>query len=219
MYSPDLLRTTQTYFLPVFNTAVILENHFGDVLIPHAKGIYKVGDIYPSIIPGKQYFSQKLNKLNQSITTPVTDLNKVNDTVVDEIGNIVIPRAMMLNKESYLRNEPTVPTRGLILVELLVKRYIESITPYVKYSMYNNKIISNFKPEGVELFVEGHIDEICKSLYAQINTFIANDVWFIYFVKYMGIDLIIEKSTDWRICEYYRMTNNESGSAEDVQQW
>jgi hypothetical protein len=219
MYNPDLLKTTQTYFLPVFNTAVILENHFGDVLVPHAKGIYKVGDIYPSIIPSKQYFSQKINRLNQSVTTPIIDLNKINDAIVDEMGNIIIPRAMMLNKESYLRNEPTVPARGLILVELLVKRYIESISPYVKYSMYNNKIISNFKPEGVELFVDGHIDKMCESLYAQVSTFIANDVWFIYFVKYMGIDLIVEKSTDWRICEYYRMTNSISGSSEDNQQW
>ena len=215
MYNTDLLKTTQTCFLPVFNTAVILERQFGDVLVPPAIGIYKVGDIYPSIIPNKQYFSQKINKLNQCITIPITDFNKVNDTVVDEIGNVIIPRPMMLSKEIYLKNEPSVPARGLILVELLLKRYIESISPYTKYSMYNSKIMSNFKQEGIELFLEGHIDKLCESLYAQVSSFIGNDIWFIYFIKYLGIDIIIEKSIDWRIYEYYRMTNLDPNSKEE----
>ena len=205
MNNLDLLKTSQTYFLPVFNYAVMIEKQFGDVMTPSAKGIYKVGDIYPSIIPNKQYYSQKINKFNQCITIPVTDFNKVNDTIIDESGNVIIPKGMMINKENYLRNEPSVPSRGLILVELMIKRYIESINPWVKYSMQNNKIISNFKPEGVELFTDGHIDKMCESLFAQISTFIANDVWHIYFVKYSSLDIIIEKSIDWRIHEYYRM--------------
>ena len=209
MNNLDLLKTTQTCFLPVFNYAVMIEKQFGDVMIPAAKGIYKVGDIYPSIIPGRQYYSQKINKHNQCITTPVTDFNKVIDTIIDESGNVVIPRGMMLNKENYLRNEPSVPSRGLILVELMIKRYIESIAPWVKCSMQNNRIISNFKAEGMELFTDGHIDKLCESLFAQISTFMGNDVWHIYFVKYSGLDIVIEKSIDWRVHQWMQEHGND----------
>lgn len=208
MNNLDLLKTSQTCFLPVFNYAVMIEKQFGDVMMPAINGIYKVGDIYPSIISGKQYYSQKINKLNQCITTPVTDFNKVNDTIIDESGNVIIPRGMMLNKENYLRNEPSVPSRGLILVELMIKRYIESVAPWVKYSMQNNKIISNFKPEGVELFTDGHIDKICDSLFAQISSFMGNDVWHIYFVKYSGLDIVIEKTIDYRVHYYNQKINS-----------
>lgn len=209
MNNLDLLKTSQTCFLPVFNYAVMIENQFGDVLMPATIGVYKVGDIYPSIIPGKQYYSQKINKFNQSVTIPIVDINKVSETVIDESGNVIIPKGMMLNKENYLRNEPSVPSRGLIIIELMIKRYIESISPWVKYSMYNNKIISNFKPEGVELFIDGHIDKICESLFTQVSNFIGNDVWFIYFVKYLGLDIIIEKTMDFRTHQWMQEHGHE----------
>ena len=209
MNSVDHLRTTQTFFLPVFNYAVLIEREYGDFIVPAPEGIYRVGDIHPCIHSNKRYYSQKLTKTNQYISAPVTDINLVNDTIIDETGNVILPAYVMKNKEQYLRNEPTVPARGLLIVELLIKKYIESVSPWVKYSMYNSKIASYFKPEGVELFYNGHIEALCESLFAQVCEFIGNDVWHVYFVKFMGLDLMIEKTTDWRILEYYRMTNEQ----------
>lgn len=202
MNNVDSLRTTQTFFLPVFNYAILIERQYGDFIIPAPVGIYKVGDIYPCIQNNKRYYSQKISKTNQCNSCLVTDINKVNDTIIDESGNLVIPAYVMKNKEQYLRNEPTVPARGLMIVELLVKRYIESISPWVRHSTYNSKILNHFKPEGIDLFNSGEIDLLCNSLFAQVSDFIGLDVWHIYFVKFMGLDLLIEKSRDFRVVQW-----------------
>ncbi len=209
MNTIDNLRTTQTFFLPVFNYAFLIEKQYGELIIPPPVGIYRVGDIYPVITNNKKYYSQRVTKNNQFITTPITDLNSVTDTVLDEIGNVILPAFVMKNKEQYLRNESTVPARGFMIVELLVKKYIESLAPWSKYSMYNSKLASHFKPEGSDLFNNGQIENLCKSLFMQVADFVGDDVWHIYFVKFIGLDLIIEKTIDYRISQWEQEHGHE----------
>ena len=200
----DLLKVTQTFYLPIFTYAMMIERQFGEFLNPPRPGIYRVGDIYPCIEPTKLYYAQKINKNNTCTTTPITDFNLINDTVTDEIGNVIIPAAMMRSKEQYLRNEPTVPVRGLILIELLIKKYLDSVATWVKHSMQNQKIVSNIKPEYHEIYWEGHLEKITESLILQVSDFIGHDTWHLYFVKLLGLDLVIEKTSDYRVITFHQ---------------
>lgn len=210
MNSIDNLKVSQTFFLPIFNYALLIERQYGDFIIPPPPGIYRVGDVEPVIVNTKRYYSQKITKNNHCVSTPITDFNSVTDTVIDEIGNVILPSFVMKNKEHYLRNEPTVPSKGLMIVELLVKKYIESISPWCKHSMYNNRLLNHFKPEASDIFNDGQIENLCESLFTQVSNFIENDIWHVYFVKFMGLDLVIEKTQDWRIIEYYRLTEERN---------
>ena len=209
MSTPDPLRVTQTFYLPIFNYASMLERQFGEFLLPPRVGIYKIGEIYPCIEPNKLYYSQKLNRNQTYTTTPITDINTVTDTVTDEIGNVIIPLNMMKNKTQYLRNEPNVPVRGLIIIELLIKKYLESIAPWVKHSMQHGRIVSNIKPEHHAVYTDGHLEKTCESLFLQVSDFVGNDTWHIYFVKFVGIDLVIEKTIDYRVHDWTTRMNNK----------
>lgn len=200
----DLLKPTQTFFLPIFTYAVMLERQYGNLLKLPEPGIYKLGEMYPCIIPNKLYFSQRVDKHNKFVTLPITNFNKVTDAVVDELGKLIIPASIMKNKDQYLSNTPSIPVRGLILIKLLIEKHIEMICRWTNHSTYDNKILSHFKNGGYELYNEGHLDKICESLFRQINDFIGNDEWHIYFVKFSGLDIVIEKAIDWRVYEWTR---------------
>lgn len=198
----DKYKTTQTFFLSIYNQASMIEREYSDFIIKPPEGIYRVGDIYPCIQNNKRYYYQRKIKNHQTITAQVVDFNTITDTVFDENGNIVLTSFVMKNKEQYLKNLPTVPAIGLIIVELLIKRFIESISPWTKHSTYNSKITNCFTSEGVDLFVSGQLDLICNSLYSQVNDFIGNDTWHVYFVKFVGLDLMIEKTRDFRVIQW-----------------
>jgi hypothetical protein len=202
MNSLENLQTTKSLILPIFHYAMLIEYQYSDFIVPIPPGIYRVGDIYPCIQNNRKYYSQKALKNDQYVTTIVTDINAVTDTILDEGGNVILPAAVMKNKAQYLRNEPTVPSRGLMIVELLIKRYIDSISPWMKYSMYNSKILSHLKPDGVDLFNNGQLETVCDSLFMQLNDFIGRDVWHLYFTKFIGLDLLIEKTRDYRIMQW-----------------
>ena len=200
----DLLKVTQNFFLPIYSHAVMIENQYGDFLKPPEQGIYKAGELFPSIISTKHYFSQRIDKFNRPVLTPITNFNKVTDAVVDEAGNLIFPFTVMKNKEKYLTNHPTVPSRGLLLIKLMIEKHIESICRWNRYSTFNNKILAHFTNEGYEIYNEGHIDKICESLFMQLNNFIGLDEWHIYFVKFIGLDILIEKTIDYRVYEWTR---------------
>lgn len=204
------LKTTQTCFLPIYHYAVMIEHQYEDLLIPNKLGIYKAGEIEPCIVANKSYFSQSIDKISGCYQRKaIVDFNKETNTVTDEIGTTIISSTMMRDKEHYLSNIPTVPARGLLIIEMLIKRFIESVTPWSRNSSFSNKLVSQFKINGSEILNEGHLDKICESLYSQLSEFIGHDVWHIYFVKFSGVDIIIEKTLDFRIQQWEQEHGHE----------
>lgn len=209
----DLLKPTEIMILSIYNQAVMIESQFGEMLEPAKKGIYRIGEVRPCIDLTKTYYTQKTvveMGITVSRATQITDFNSVKDTVIDENGNIIIHSGIMANKNRYLSNTPTVPSRGILIIEFLVNIFIDSFSNRGKYSAsHKNKILSMVKPEYRSIVEDGVLENLCESLFVQISNFIKNDVKHIYFVKLTGIDLLIEKTIDFRIYEWELQHNPE----------
>lgn len=195
----DLVKPSDTLYLTVMSYAVLIEQQFGELLYPPPPGIYKLGETEPCIISTKRYYSEKVLPNKSRVTQPITDFDAITDHVVNENGQLVIPAYMMKDKPRYLSTVPTVPLRGLILVELFIKNYLDSICPYRKYNNFADKINNHILPGNEYLFDDGHLETTCQSLFRQIDSFIGKDDWHIYFVKRLHTDIIVEKTIDYRV--------------------
>lgn len=198
----DLLQTTFSTTLNVIATAVLIEQQFGEFLVPAAEGIYKVGDAEPSIIPGRIYYSEKVLSNKSRVTLPITNFEACKDHVVDDKGNLVIAAYMMQNKARYLTQQPAPPTRGVLLVEQLLRNFIESQCRHTRRNHYVHKIENQIMPEHSYIYHEGHLEACCRSLLDQVSSFMNGDDWHIYFVKRVNLDIRLEKTIDFRIYEW-----------------
>lgn len=198
----ELLRTSQVLVLPIFSTAALLEQQFGDFFQPPTEGIYKVGETQPCMFVNRLYHSEKLLPGGSSIKSPITNFDKTFSHVVDNDGNLIIPEYMMKDKKRFLSTYPTVPARGIMLVEMLVCSHIESMCIHTKHFHFKQKIDQQLLDSGLYLHYDGHLGKVCSSLFNQIDYFMENDLWHIYFTKRIQQDLYVEKTIDFRIYEW-----------------
>lgn len=212
--SDDLLQVHERLILNTLPYAMLIEQQFGEFLQPSPVGIYKIGECDPSIIPNKAYYSEKVMADGNRIVSPITDFQTETEAVVDSAGQLVIPPYMMRSKEKYLSAQPTVPARGIYLIELLINRYIEQTVQHSKYNHYSRKIDAQILPEHLYLHSSGQLERACDSIFGQIGDFMRQDDWHIYFVKRQQLDITVEKTIDYRIYDYHKRLETPTNGGE-----
>lgn len=199
----ELLQPLAIIVTPIAFYAELIEQQFEHLLRPPIEGIYRVGDITPILYANKRYFIQR--KVNNSIVLePITDFSKVEESIVDDSGNLILSAHYMKNKQMYLSNKPSIPTRGLEITKCLVDEHFANISPWAKSQGLKQRLYSFFKDRetGIQVVDEGFLERVCESLMIKINDFIGNDVWNIYTTKIIAVDMLIEKSIDYRIYDW-----------------
>lgn len=218
------IQTTEKLLLSSLANAVLIEQHFGAFLLPPPQGIYKNGEVDPCIINTEPYFfeddkskfytDKTFFQFSGKSLQPISDINSVTSNVYDKLGRIIIPEFMMKDKERFLSSTPTVPYRGVILVELLIRNYIDSISNIPGKKSYAGRIERHVDPRFVDHTVIDSLEVICKSLFLQVEQFIGDDLWHIYYVKRIQFDIIIEKTIDYRI-HYYNTQHNPAEKTDE----
>lgn len=201
-------------------SAVLIEQQFGEFLLPAPQGVYKNGEVDPCMLSTEPYFydsekgvfytGKSFAQSTGNSLQPIVDINTVKTNVYDKSGRVVIPAYMMADKEKYLSSQPTVPYRGVILVELLIRNFIDSVSNIPGRKAYAGRIERHVDPKFVNNDTVDSLEVICKSLFMQIDQFIGDDLWHIYYVKRMQFDIIIEKTIDYRIHYYNAQHNSEN---------
>lgn len=196
------------------------------------QGIYLTGSIDPFIsLDNKYYLRSKYNLLQQQIhqqsitpeagkikytqrqycITNVDDIFNLTEDLVDSDGTTVITPTDIKRKRKYMFDKPTVPAVGIKLASIVGLRYLSTMCPYTKNKNSVYRIDSLVKKEyHPELYKKEYEFQVAlHDLVDEIMKFIGDDTWHIYFHKIKGTALIIEKTIDWRIYEYYRMKFEE----------
>lgn len=201
--SQDLLQPVSLFIEPITHYAELVESQFKSMLVPPPAGVYRYGDVVPVMRADKRYFVQK--KTNSGVfLEPITDLSKVEESVVDETGKLVLSAHYMKNKQQYLSNAPTIPSRGLEIIKCLIDDHIAKICQWSESQGYYNRLCSFFvsREAVMELIDEFMLESLCSPLIVRVNQFIGDDVWNIYFTKLQAVDLRIEKCIDYRIYDW-----------------
>lgn len=198
-----LANPLEVMFLPVMGYAMLIEQQYGQFLLPPPEGIYRIGEADPCIYPNRMYYTKKEHANGHIERNPITDFENAVDKVVDDSDRLIIPEYMMRNKHQYLKQEPTIPVRGIMMVEMLVNNHIATISQYSKYNHFTRKVESQIHPDHLNLSTDGHLERVCEPLLMQVNNFIGNDNWNIYFVKRIQAEIVVEKCCDYRIYQYH----------------
>lgn len=191
----------QSCIISITEYAALIERIYKDILKPPRKGIYKLGELHPTIYDNKRYWTIK-----DGAIFPIGDFESTTTPVIDEDGNVILSKYIMTNKRKFLSASPTLPVIGSAVIKALIEYHISTISPWTKTNGYKTKLLSLFN----DYVDEDHLIDLCISIIQQINSFIGDDEWNIYFVKFIGLDICIDKSIDYRIYEFTKWTNAKS---------
>lgn len=193
----------EQFLVSVIPYANMIENQYFDYLLPSPQGIYRIGEINPIFIPSKKYYVHRVDASNVHNYHEVTNIDDINETILDEESRIVATAQVMINKKSYLSTRPTVPARGIKVVQKLIDYEIALVIRYGSPVGLAQRLLSEFKPEYRDSLDIELLRTMCRYLSVMIHDFIGKHDWNHYNTKIIGLDIMIEKGQDYRICEWY----------------
>jgi hypothetical protein len=202
MSAYDLLVPSSVIILPILSYAVLVEQQWGSCLVDPPAGIYKTNSLDPIIPSGSQLFYRSDETMGNYPLLPLTDFDNYNGDVYNNKGRLVLTAMTMRNKDTCLLPKPMIPVSALRIVKLLAENYIVTKQPHIKHNPYGKQIDKLIKPGFEYLLDEGYLDSTCVGLISQIETFIGRDINHLYFTKLKLLDIVVEKTIDYRIFEW-----------------
>lgn len=196
--------------LNLLDVASMLNSKYSSQFVAPRKGIYITGEVDPCMVDGVQYYEVIKNSNTAVSYVPLVDIEKTTNAIASADGRIVIPLFVMKNKAQWLTNEPTVPAVAVKYV------YHTLMNEIMKKRKYNN--IRDHENKANELLVSGaedltvDSDDVMRILRNELNLIdqlIRDKSWHMFFSKLVGTQMHIEQGSDWRVLEYYRITQKE----------
>lgn len=199
-------------------TASMLETVVGDYLAPPAKGIYFRGRVEPIMKFGEVYHQHKTvdgkPTKDSFVVMRIEELDR-QQPVYDLDGNVVVGRHQI----PFLSYEAMLPVTALQIVETAVRSVIESkgVEEYCKpqesadqlYRQFLHPLVLQNRDEELIHAVIMQIVVQVSELRVQALRFCGESKWELHFLRKHHTELIVEKSIDWRIIEYHRLTGTK----------
>lgn len=209
---PDIndLEIESTITLNIEDCASYIESYCADKLLAPPKGIYSNSRIEPVMVDGGNYYTVEF-KEGRTFRTPVHDLGTVKKnlsvyTEVNGVDRVVVTNLQLLNKDRCLSHLPIRPYRGVKIVEQLITNQIDSFIKYRKgtkdlYSQICSHLQSPLDEEALETIM-GAIKEQYSDTRQVIQEFMGKHDWHLYFIKFKGGTVTIQKSIDYRAYDW-----------------
>jgi hypothetical protein len=194
-------------------TATMVETVVGEYLIAPEPGIYFRGKPTPLMRPGVVYHQHRMAGGRKSketfVVATIEDIER-HFPVMDLDANIVV----MPNQIPFLTYHPVLPVVALRIVKTAVldilDRYGSSPDRAPTERIFERQLFEQYINPNLQL---GDLTSICDQItgiVAEIRTkvmhFCGDDRWVMHFFNEAHGAFVIEKSVDWRILEYHRMT-------------
>lgn len=210
----------ETLRLDPLPTAMMVEMVVGDYLREPEKGIYFKGKAEPLMRQGQVYHQHKVvggQKTKETFVVSFIEQLDKYQPVMDLDANVVVTP----NQIPFLTYEPTLPVMGMQVVRAAVMDVIntygsghnEAIMRRDATQLYSEFIAPVVMQEQQEVaeHVIDHITGIVGELRAQVRNFCGDNRWIIHYFDERLSTFFIEKSIDWRIVEYHRLTRTKYG--------
>lgn len=212
-----LSHVEQVLVIDLLDHAMSLSEECSKGLIAPAKGLYILGSLEPILLESEKYYYKTQivtaglkNEIYDFAASPaIKDLSKITkfaDDVYDSTGRVVLTSKDIRSKGKFFRNDPGVPSVAIKMAIAMVQRYLGTLCRHTSHIHTNTRVEHLVKDDHQYLIDNDEYLIAFDNLITQINHFVANDQWNIYFYKIKGTSMVILKGVDWRVYRYYELT-------------
>jgi len=169
-------------------------------LVEAEHGIYLPGSVEPVMRLGGQYRTTK-----GFMITDFDQIYSLKDPIVDQDGEIVITPDKLRKLKRYITTTPQTPATAVKVAISIINNYLYNLSQYTSTPRGPYKLERLVKDEYEHLIHEEAYDILMDDLIMSIQSWVGKDQHFIYFTKTVGTTLVIEKTIDFRVYDWYRI--------------
>lgn len=198
------------------HVAQVIAKHpeYLQILRKSPEGIYIPGNIEPVVVFIHDYFYKDVDGINdrtkiQDFKNNIDEVLSSGRDIVDRSGRVVITAqsARVLKK---IRKREVSPRDMLMKVGIgIVLGYLNSLCKYTSITYSDYRFDRLVKDEYLEVKYEQAMEAAFDPLLLEVRDFVGKDNYNFYFYKVKGTSLILEKSIDYRIYDWYRIKFEE----------
>ena len=185
--------------LDLLPVAEQIEAAYRSVLLPPPPGIYMTGKVDPVIDLNKDYYVREGSALVR-----IGDINTVTTAVYDKNERMILPSAVMRNKETILSGTPDVPYRGIMIAASVVEHTIDTFIQWRQTrsdffgKMSRHFAIDTLKDEDYTAIVDSMTVDLAQELYEWFD----GKSWNVFLATRKNTSVQIERYGDYRIMDW-----------------
>lgn len=209
-----LMQNKEVFAIDVLPHVQRLSEEYTEALLPPPPGIYVTGSIEPLFSDAEKYYERSQLGMEGYHLKSIEEILHAKEDIVNSHGEMVLALRDIRTKGRYLKDHPTIPAVGVKAAVSVVLGYLNSLNKNTNINLSNFKLEYLVKPEYIRLVTREDFSVAFESLLDAVMEFINGDTWHIYFYSLKGTTLVIEKTIDWRIYQYYLMTQQRDSEEE-----
>lgn len=200
----DLLQTTAVLVLDMQASVYAWpKSPYWDALKKPPVGIYSVGGLNPLTREGMLLYRRGGDALEAPVTLKAWQA--LGESLYTDDGEVVLswPRYQK-NPRAYF-DTPDERISAYKLYWCVVTEYLSRLSPYVPALRAPYTPTEFIKDEYIGLYEEGSYWSVMDEDLLALDAFVGSDRHHLYFTRLSGYQLIIEKTIDYRIYDWYRL--------------
>ncbi len=197
----DLLMTPkEVLIVDILDKAISLDDDILDKLIEPKKGLYLPNHLKPILnTEDNNYYFENGNRIIDT-----EQLLSLEQDVYNKDKEVIMRSSYLKRKKNYILTKPNIPVIAIELMVTFIKNHITTLTD-IPDNRISYHILTLIKPDVDANELLDNVYVSIDDLFIEISNFINKDKTFIYLYETLGTSLMIHKTCDYRIIEYYRL--------------
>jgi hypothetical protein len=208
----ELLKPTEILVLDLMEYVTFIDKDpYFDALIEPASGVYLAGGFDPIMsMDNPCYPISKMGMEYFAITT-IEGMLRCKEVIVNNKGVVIGDVNKVRRIVKHMTNEPQLPVVMLKVMMGILTNYLSNLCTRTRHNINVSKYYRYIKPEYEYLITEERYETVLDNLIMDIIKFVGKDTYHIYFTRLKGTSVIVEKTIDYRIFEWYQYKAKENG--------
>lgn len=220
------LQVTKTLYVDALPLAEQIEAQYGMYLLPPELGYYLPTSCKPALKSGEQYYQKRTarNKVPETVEVSTLEALLAADIYTRE-AVLAVPQEMI----KCLALQPQLPVRALAMLSAVVDHTLAYFAAWARRPAvtleacvaehlkeeYRARLpdeepalallqqeFADLKRLKDNVSLHGQLADLCDSVRNQVREFIGEDRWVMHFHRARGLDIVVEKTADFRIYQW-----------------
>lgn len=207
--------------IDVTNYIGMIELKFGDMFVTPPLGYYTNTSMDPVIQAGKCFYTIT-DKFKRQ---PLVSLEGISETVVDNLGNVLVDRKVLATKDAISLNKPFMPYIAALVVEAFVKEHMATMSEYLRHlEQRSNTMLYAFGDMFQEVYkneqtinnIYSDIDSVLLELVQELDFIQLGKKWHMFDVTRKNKTLVIKRYCDYRVYDWTLTKEIEKEKLENI---
>jgi len=206
----ELLQPTEMTLIDMLPYVVEWDDDpYLNALVAPPVGIYLPGSVEPVLHSNGKYYPQSKLGEEAHLITDLTQIYNVTEPIVDKNGIVLTTPDKLRRLKRYITTQPQVPAMAIKVACSIAIAFINNLSIYTRSPRNTYHLSRLVSDQHFDLIATEAYENLLDEMLLSLNAFVGKDRHHIYFTRLKGTSLVVEKTIDFRVYDWYRMQQSK----------